>query len=174
MPAEEPQADNPGQLDLYLEKAPDDNTLERMRQVAASKAEKPFEADIPSAELGQLIDHGELMEGILRTGTHRIRQELEKRGAAKLAEVKGCETYGRVQLLSGRGMKSFHTGANEKEAFYVGMDVRPQGASVYSGNYEGQVERFGRKIEREYPGYLVTWDGRPDHPVNLWVPISKL
>lgn len=71
-------------------------------------------------------------------------------------------------------MKSFHRGASEQEAFYIGIDVRPDGADAYSESYGQGVLSFGRKIERKYPGYLVTWDGRIDHPVNMWVPISAL
>lgn len=174
MPVEEPQADDPRQLDLFPEETRDEGTMKRMRQVAGSPTENPFEARLKSAELGQLLAHGERMEEVLRTGTHRMREELKKRGEAKLAEVKDCRTYGRTQLLDGPGMKEFHPNANEKETFYIGMDVHIDGASAYAPNYEGQVSFFGRKIEREYPGYLVTWDGRIDHPVNLWVPIGKL
>lgn len=172
--SEEPQADDPRQLDLFPEATQDEGTMRKMRQVVGSPLEKPFEADLPSAELGRLLAHGDVMESVLRVGIHKMREELKRRGEAKLAEVQGCRTYGRTQLLDGPDMKEFHPNANEKETFYVGMDVHPDGASAYASNYEGQVSFFGRKIEREYPGYLVTWDGRHDHPVNLWVPVSKL
>lgn len=176
MSPEEPgsKEDNSGQMDLYLEKGPDDNTLERMRQVAGSSEQTPFEADLSAVELGALAHSAEEIERVLARGRHRAKEELKKRGASKLATVEGCKVYGRTQILSGSGVQNFHRGANKKEAFYIGMDVRPDGASAYSGDYERQVQRFGRHIERNYPGYLVSWDGRVDHPVNLWVPISKL
>lgn len=176
MPTEapEPQEDDSRQLGLYLEGAPDDRTLERMRQVAGSPAENPFEAELPTADLAQLAAHGEEMKKVLETGVRKIREELERRGEAKLAEVKGCSTYGRTQILSGTGMKTFNIGANEREAFYVGMDIRIESASGYDRNYLNMVHVFAEKIQRDYPGYLVTWDGKSDHPVNLWVPISKL
>lgn len=169
---EEPESGR--QLDLYLDKGPDDETLKMMRAITASPENDPFERELGPKELGVLALKGEEMESVLRSGTHRIREELKRRGEEKLKLVQGCSVYGQVQILTGDGMKSFNRGANGKESFYVGMDVHIDGASVYKPNYEGAVRVFGRTMEREYPGYLVTWDGRYDHPVNLWMPVSAI
>lgn len=169
---EEP--DDGRQLDLYLEQGPDDDTLKQMRAIIASPEKDPFERELGAKGLGALALKGEEMESVLRNGNHRVREELKRRGEEKLKLVKGCGIYGNAQILDGKGMKSFHRGANEKESFYVGMDVRINDASVYKPNYEGVVRVFGRTIEREYPGYLVTWDGKYDHPVNLWIPVSAI
>ncbi|MEK7547602.1 MAG: hypothetical protein AAB540_01775, partial [Patescibacteria group bacterium] len=115
------------QLGLYLEKGPDNDTLKDMRAITDSSDEEPFERDLDTKKLGNLALQGEEMERVLRSGNYRVAEELKRRGEEKLKEVTGCKVYGRTQILKGEGMKSFHRGANEKESFYVGMDVHADG-----------------------------------------------
>lgn len=172
--SEEKKPGDEKQLGLYLEKGPDDDTLKDMRAITASPETSPFERDLDAKKLADLALKGEEMEQVLQSGNYRVREELKRRGAEKLGQVTGCNIYGRSQILDGRSMKNVHHGANEKESFYVGADVHIDGASVYEPNYNVSVSLFGKRIEREYPGYLVTWDGRYDHPVNLWIPVSAI
>ena len=160
------------QLGLYLEKGPDNDTLKDMRAITDSSDEEPFERDLDTKKLGNLALQGEEMERVLRSGNYRVAEELKRRGEEKLKEVTGCKVYGRAQILPGTCVRGFNPGANEKESFYVGLDVHIDGTSAYDTNYVNRVNSFARRIEREYPGYLVTWDGRIDHPVNLWIPVS--
>ena len=114
------------------------------------------------------------MARVLRTGNYRVKEELKRRGVEKLKTIPGCTTYGIPQILEGSSMKNFHPEANVKEAFYIGIDVRTDGVSAYDKAYPERVISFGRRMERQHPGYLVHWDGRVDHPITMWVPISAL
>lgn len=129
---EEPESGR--QLDLYLEKGPDDETFKKMRVITASPEKDPFERELGAKELGVLTLKGEEMESVLRNGNYRLRKELKRRGEEKLKLARGCRIYGNAQILDHKGMKMFNSQANEKESFYVGMDVRIDGASVYKPN----------------------------------------
>lgn len=105
----------------------------------------------------------------------RARAELKRRGLEKVKTVQGCEVrMGRVQILTGEGMKSFNRGANEKESHYVGVEIGFPGVSAYDRDYPDRVHRASERFERANPKYLITWDGRHDHPINLWIPISEI